>query len=150
MRLKIGMIVALCCTQTAADQLRIYQHGTVVRMRTADCALPHHGFMATFGGPQWAPPAELCPEYTLVSEKVVFVIVGNSSNQLIPLADVVDFRFRKNELAVRVDDARHETRFVIKEMILRPEWDQVQKHITDQLSAPAPPADDLLMMRTRE
>lgn len=80
--------------------------------------------------------AEQCPEYTLVSEKVVYVIVGRSSNQLIPLADVIDFRLHNNEMAVRVDDAKHESKFSIKEMILRSEWDMVQKHLADQLSRP--------------
>jgi hypothetical protein len=79
----------------------------------------------------------------------VFVIVRTSSNQLIPLADVVDFRLHKNELAVRLDDARHESRFTVKEMILRTEWDLVQKHITDELSAPTRTGDDILSTRSR-
>jgi hypothetical protein len=53
----------------------------------------------------------------------------------------MDFRLHNNELAVRIDDAKHETKFSIKEMILRSEWDLVQKHITDQLSTPPRAAD---------
>jgi len=102
----------------------------------SDCLSAHRGMMLAFAGPAAQMSDETCPEYTLVSDKVVFVIVGRSSSQLIPLADVIDFRFHNNELAVRVDDARHETKFSIKEMILRSEWDLVQKHIADQLSAP--------------
>jgi hypothetical protein len=34
---------------------------------------------------------------------------------------------------VRLDDAKHESKFGIKEMILRGEWDLMQKHIIDRL-----------------
>ncbi len=100
----LWLVVALCFLPTA--WAGVYQHGTVVRMRMGEC-LPRHGFLVTMSGqaPQTAP--EVCPEYTLISDKVVFVIVGRSSNQLVPLADVVDFRFNNNEIALRVDDARH-------------------------------------------
>jgi hypothetical protein len=120
MKKELALMVALCSMPLAgADQLGIYQHGTVVRMRMGDCAFSHHGFMTALGGQAAQIPADICPEYTLVSDKVVFVIVGSSSNQLIPLADVIDFHFHKNELVVRVDDAKHESKFSIKEMILR-------------------------------
>jgi len=119
-----------------AGQNGIYQHGTVVRMRMSECILIHRGFMAAVGGIPVQATEELCPEYTLVSDKVVFIIVGKSSNQMVPLAEVTDFRLHNNELAVLLDDARHETRFSIKEMMLRPQWEQVQKHIQEQLSIP--------------
>lgn len=129
----------------------VYQQGTVVRMRMVDCLPVHHGFMAAMGG--GAPgqvTVDVCPEYTLLSDRVVFVIVGKSSNQLVPLADIVDFRFSKNELAMRIDDARHETKFTIKEMILRTEWDQIQKHITDQMNNPNRNSDTSVALRTRD
>jgi hypothetical protein len=116
-------------------QLGIYQHGSVVRMHMGDCILAHHGFMVAFGGPSTPESQESCPEYTLVSNSVVFVIVGKSSNQLIPLAETIDFRLQKNELAVRVDDAKHETKFMIKEMIVRSEWERVQRHIDERMRA---------------
>jgi hypothetical protein len=109
-----------------------YQHGTVIRMHMGDCVLSHHSFMNTFGPPQ-APLEEACPEYTLISEKVVFIIVGKSSKEFVPLAEVVDFRFQKNELAVRVDDDRKESKFVIKEMTLRSQWELIQQHIEEAL-----------------
>jgi hypothetical protein len=117
-------------------------------MRMGDCVFSRHGFVATFGGPAAQVSADQCPEYTLVSDKVVYVIVGKSSNQLIPLADVIDFRLHNNELAVRVDDARHESKFSIKEMILRSEWDLVQKHIADQFSTPPHATDSTMALRT--
>ncbi|MGA9967905.1 MAG: hypothetical protein WBQ10_22100 [Terriglobales bacterium] len=116
-------------------QTGIYQHGTVVRMHMGDCILAHHGFMVAFGGPSTPMEQESCPEYTLVSDNVVFVIVGKSSNQLIPLAETIDFRLHKNELAVRVDDAKHETKFTIKEMMVRSEWERVQRHIDEKMRA---------------
>jgi hypothetical protein len=132
---KMLWLISLCCAVPTllSAQLGIYQHGSVVRMHMGDCILAHHGFMATFGGPATPMPQEYCPEYTLVSEKVVFVIVGKSSNQLIPLAETIDFRFHKNELAVRVDDAKHESKFTIREMIVRSEWERMQRHMDEQM-----------------
>lgn len=141
----LWMLLLLCSVPMA--WAGIYQHGTVVRMRMGDCLPAHHAFMLTFGGPQQMSAQDLCPEYTLLSEKVVYVIVGRSSDQLVPLADVIDFRLHNNELAVRVDDAKHESKFAIKEMILRSQWDLVQKHIAEELSVPSHPDDGLAMRR---
>ncbi len=131
--LLLGLVLSSAAAAWAAP-LGIYQHGTVVRMRMGDCALTHRGFMNSFGSPQGQMNEGDCPEYTLVADKVVFLIVGKSSNKLVPLAEVIDFRFQNQELAVRVDDARHESKFAIKEMTLRSEWDRIQKHIEDQLT----------------
>jgi hypothetical protein len=147
MKHMLWLVLALCSISNA--WAGIYQHGTVVRMRMGECLPARHGFMVSFGGAASPGVPEACPEYTLVSDKVVFVIVGNSADQLVPLADVVDFRLQKNELAMRLDDSRHETKFSIKEMILRSEWDTVQKHITDELNAPAHAADESVALRTR-
>jgi hypothetical protein len=147
MKYALWLVVALLGVPSA--WAGVYQQGTVVRMRMGECLPLRHGFMAAFGGQAAQAPPEVCPEYTLVSNRVVFVIVGKSSDQLVPLADVVDFRFHNNEMAVRIDDARRESKFAIKEMILRSEWDLVQKHIADELNAPRP-ADGSVAMRTRE
>jgi hypothetical protein len=79
----------------------------------------------------------------------VFVIVGKSSDQLVPLADVVDFRLRNNELAVRLDDAKRESKFSIKEMVLRTEWDRMQKHMNDELNAADRNVDEGPALRAR-
>lgn len=100
-----------------------------------DCVLGQHGFMAAFGAPATPTLQEGCPEYTLLSKDVVYVIVGRSSSQVIPLADTIAFRLHKNELVVRVDDAKKEIRFTIKDMIVRAEWDRLQRHIDDQMKA---------------
>ena len=139
MRLKLKFILRLALVLTGisvalAAPLGIYQHGTVIRMRMGDCALTHRGFMTTFGQPQAPADEGTCPEYILMTDKVVYLIVGKSSNQLVPLSEVIDFRLQNKELAVRVDDARHESKFAIKEMTLRSEWERVQRHIEGQLN----------------
>jgi hypothetical protein len=116
-----------------AAQIGIYQHGTIVRMHMGECIPPGHGFMMAFGSPTNPMGPEPCPEYTLVSDEVVFVIVGKMSNSLIPLAETIDYRFHRNELAVRVDDAKHEAKFGIKEMMVRSEWDRLQRHIEEKM-----------------
>jgi hypothetical protein len=146
MRYALWLVLVAGCAQTA--WAGVYQHGTVVRMRMGDCLPVHHGFMVAMGGAPAESVTEACPEYTLISDKVVFVIVGRSSDQLIPLADVVDFRFHNNELAMRIDDARKESKFSIKEMVLRSEWDMVQKHIADQMNN-AQPTESSMVLRTR-
>jgi len=142
---------ALCCFSVSlAAQIGIYQHGTVVRMRMGDCVLLHRGFMSAFGPPAQASE-EPCPEYTLVSDKVVYVIVGKSSNQLVPLAEVIDFRLHNNEMAVRIDDAKHESKFMVKEMTLRSQWELIQKHIEEELkNEPRHPQDTALVLKNRE
>lgn len=125
-------ILLLVSTAALAVQPSLYQHGTVIRMRMAECDA-RHGFMAGFGPPQGAASIETCPEYTLLSDRVVYVIVGKSSGQLVPLAEEVDFRFDRNELAVRVDDARKESKFTIREMVLRSQWELVQRHMEVQM-----------------
>ena len=137
--MKQGLLLTLAVCSisiVAAAQMGIYQHGTVVRMRMGECSFSHRGFVSMMGGPAAQQADDDYPDYTLVADKVVFVIVGKSSNELIPLAEVTDFRFHKNELEVRVDDARKESKFTIKEMMLRSQWDLVQGHLEDELSSP--------------
>lgn len=144
---RFTLILFVCgLTSLAYAQIGIYQHGSVVRMHMGDCVLAHHGFMVAFGGPSNAEPQDFCPEYTLVSSKVVYVIVGKSSKELIPLAETIDFRLQKDELAVRADDAKHESKFMIKEMVMRSEWDRVQRHMDEQMKT----SEDQTAMKTRD
>ena len=130
------LYVLLFCTSATVMEAQgsIYQHGTIIRMRMAEC-LAQRGFMAKLSGDSAPQTGELCPEYTLITEKVVYVIVGKASTQLIPLAETVDFRFQKNELAVRVDDAKQESRFLIKAMVMRSEWEHARDRVQDEMSA---------------
>ncbi len=95
-------------------------------MRMTDCISTYHAFMGAMSGVAQAP-ADQCPEYVLVAEHVVYVIVGRSSDQLVPLAETTKFHFQKNEVMIRVDDARRESRFHVKAMVLRPEWERSQQ-----------------------
>jgi hypothetical protein len=120
-------------------------------MHMGDCTLTHKGFMTAFGPPQAQTSTDTCPEYTLITDRIVFVIVAKSSNQLVPLAEVIDFRLQNKELAVRVDDARRESKFLVKEMTLRSEWERIQRHIEDQLDeSPHQPAETSLALRRRQ
>jgi len=108
-------------------QTHSHQQGTIVRMRITDCPGPQHGFMATMSGTGKVDTGDQCPEYVLVGDKVVYVISGRTSDQLLPLAETTRFRMQKNELLIRIDDAAKESRFHIKAMVLRPEWDRNQQ-----------------------
>jgi len=113
----------LLCAQTHGRQ-----QGTIIRMRMTDCMGPQHAFItAMSGGGARAEPGAICPEYVLMGDTVVYVIIGKTSDQLLPLAEVTRFRFHKNEMLIRVDDAAKESRFHIKAMTLRPEWDRSQQ-----------------------
>ena len=120
------LLVALLGILSAslAAQNRGRDEGVIVRMRMTDCVASHHAFMTAMGGPQVQPANDLCPEYVLMTDKVVYVIVGKDSEQLIPLAESTRFHFQKNEVLIRLDDARRESHFHVKAMTLRPEWER--------------------------
>jgi hypothetical protein len=125
------LLIVPVCSQ--AQKTRS-QQGTVVRMRMAECLTPSHPLMAALSGAAAPADNELCPEYTLISDKVIYLVVGKSSGQLVPLAENIRFRLHKNELLVRVDDENHEGRFLIRAMMLRSEWEQVHARLTEEES----------------
>ena len=114
----------LFATAAAGEHIGIYHHGTIVRMHVGDC-LPDPGILGALSGNSRPQATEVCPEYTLMSDKVVYVIEGKPSKDVLPLAQEIEFRIRKNEVAVRVDDDPHEIRFLVREMILRADWDRI-------------------------
>src|ERR1700690_1368470 len=128
--MKRTLLIVVVLLRTPAPALfaenRAQQEGCLVRMRMADCIAPQHAFMSAISGVQ-ASAGESCPEYVLVTKSVVYVIVGRSSDQLVPLAENTFFHLQKNEVLIRVDDARRESRFHVKEMVLRPEWERNQQ-----------------------
>ncbi len=107
-------------------QSHSHEEGTIVRMRMTDCMGPQHGFMAVMSGDRMVEAGLQCPEYVLVGDRVVYVISGRTTDQLIPLAEVTRFHIQKNEILIRIDDASKESHFRIKAMVLRPEWDRNQ------------------------
>jgi len=108
-----------------AGQNQPTQQGTFVRMRMTDCPV-EHGFMAKMSGETTVDSGMRCPEYVLVTDKVVYVISSRNADQLLPLAEITRFRLLKNEMLIRIDDASKESRFHIKAMMLRSEWERDQ------------------------
>ncbi len=131
---RLMMLVLLCCSSSVlmADPTAT-QEGVIVRMRLIVCPMPSHGFMVALSGSARVGPQDPCPEYTLLTEKIAYVIIGRSSNQLVPLAEVTKFRFQNREMLIRVDDSRRESHFMIKEMMLRSEWERQQRHEEEEL-----------------
>jgi hypothetical protein len=126
------LVVSLCTVLLCAMSVAVFaenrarQEGTIVRMRMAECLGSQHPLMEALSGSKVAT-TELCPEYVLVTKSVVYVIIGRSSDQLVPLAESTLFHFQNNEVLIRVDDAKRESRFHVKEMVLRPEWERNQQ-----------------------
>jgi len=154
--IRIAALVALAALPTllAAQsrrpaQDRPRQEGTIVRMRTSGCIGNQHAVMAALSGAGPMQTGEQCPEYVLVTEKVVYTIVGKSSDQLVPLAEMATFRLQNNEMLIRVDDARRENRFHIKDMMLRADWERIQTHMDQQMSEPTQRQDAAMLMSTR-
>jgi hypothetical protein len=77
-----------------------HQQGTIVRMRMTDCVGPQHAFMAAMSGGAKVETGERCPEYVLVGNRVVYVISGNTSDQIVPLAETTRFCLQKNEILI--------------------------------------------------
>jgi hypothetical protein len=132
------------------SQSHSHEQGTIVRMRMTDCLGPQHGFMAAMSGAGKVETGEMCPEYVLLSDRVVYVISGKTSDQLIPLAEVTRFRLLKNEMLIRIDDASKESHFHIKAMVLRPEWERNQMLEEAEASAMITHHLDPAMVRTQQ
>ena len=147
MRRMLFCIFVLAVPAFLSAQSHNQQQGTIIRMRMTDCLGPQHGFMAAMSGQGKVEVGELCPEYVLIGDKVVYVISGKTSDQLIPLAEITRFRLQKNEMLIRIDDAAKESHFHIKAMVLRPEWDRNQMIEEAAASAMASHHLDPAMMR---
>jgi len=134
MKRSVLILVLLCSLPMLLQgENRSRQQGTIVRMRMVDCMAQHAFMSAMSGAPQM--PSESCPEYVLVTNSVVYVIIGKNSNQLLPLAESTYFHFQHNAVLIRVDDARRESHFHVKEMVLRPEWERSQQIVEAAASA---------------
>ena len=100
--------------------------GTVIKMRMGDCAM-QRGFMATLAGVPAVSTGVTCPEYTVTSDKVVYVVVGRRAEDFIPLAENLDFLIRKNDLVLFSDDEKTKSHFQILQMTLRADWDREEE-----------------------
>ncbi len=150
MKPAVFCILLLALPQTISAQSRPPQQGTIIRMRMADCLGPQHPLMAAMSGSGIVEPVALCPEYVLLTDNVAYVIVGKTSDQLLPLAETTRFHFQKNEMLIRVDDTPKVSRFHIKAMMLRPEWDRDQKLEEAEASAMINRHLDPAVMRERQ
>jgi hypothetical protein len=118
MLLVLSMASPLLLAQNTEDQ-----QGTIVRMRMSEC-MPQHSFMKNMSGAEGIGNATQCPEYLLMSDMVVYAISGKNSNQLLPLAEVTRFRLKDGEILIRLEDERKESRFRVKAMMLRSDWER--------------------------
>ena len=132
---RVLMVFVFALPIVSAAQDRGRQRGTVIKMRMADCIGAEHGVMAALSGSGRIQTGELCPEYVLLTDQVVYTIVGKSSTDLLPLAEVTKFHFQKNQLLIRIDDAKRELRFEIKAMVLRAEWERMRQRQEEQEEA---------------
>lgn len=98
--------------------------GTVIKMRTTDCVNPR-GFMAAMSGANVA--GGTCPEYTVMSDKVVYIVVGRRSEEFIPLAEGKQFLVRNNKLVIFSDDEKNKSFFAIQQMTLRADWEREEE-----------------------
>ncbi|HVM92011.1 MAG TPA: hypothetical protein VMT67_04315 [Terriglobales bacterium] len=135
MKRSLLLVILLCMASLAFSQNRSRQEGTITRMRMTDCIGTQHPLMDALSGSKGIVSGEVCPEYVLVTDSVVYVIVGKGSDQLVPLAETTFFHMQHNELLIRVDDAKHESRFRVKQMLLRPEWERGQQMMEAAASA---------------
>lgn len=99
--------------------------GTVIKMRMGECI--GHGVLAALSGTP-EQPAKNCPEYTVMTDKVVYVVVGRRSEEFMPLAEDMDFLVRKNELVIFTENEKASSHFTIQQMTLRQDWVREQAH----------------------
>jgi hypothetical protein len=123
-RIAFLFVFALSAAAVMQAQSQWSFKGTVIRMRMTGCVL-QSGFKASFE----ANPMTVgsCPEYTVMSSKVVYVVVGRRTQAFIPLAEDLDFVIRDNEIVNFSNDEKAKSRFVIQQMMLRGDWDREQE-----------------------
>lgn len=117
------LVFVLGATAMMQAQSRWSFKGSVIKMRMTECVMPG-GFRASL---QMVPiPGVTCPEYTVMSSRVVYVVVGRHTEEFIPLAEDMEFAIRKNEIVIFSNDEKGKSRFVIQRMTLREDWDREQ------------------------
>jgi hypothetical protein len=124
-RIALMFVLVLSAATFLQAQSRWSFKGTVIKMRMTDCAM-QHSFMAAMSGVP-APAGISCPEFTVMSDKVVYVVLGRHAEEFIPLAENMEFLIRKNELVLFSDDEKTKAHFVIRQMTLREDWDREEE-----------------------
>ena len=118
-RVTLLFVFILCAAAIVQAQNRWSFKGTVIKMRMTDCVI-QRGFRATLAG-------STCPQYTVMSANVVYVVVGRHTEEFIPLAEDTDFLIRKNEIVTFSNDETEKSRFVIQEMTRRADWEREEQ-----------------------
>lgn len=119
-RIPVLLILALCAAATMRGEDQWSFKGTVIKMEMGNCAIT--GFKAAMAGrPVAVTP---CPEYTVMTPNVVYVMQGRNSEAFMPLAQDLEFRVVKNEVLIH---QQSKSRFAIQSMMLRGEWEREQQ-----------------------
>lgn len=122
-RFPLLLAFLLCAAALLSAESRWAFKGTVVRMKTAKC-MPDHSFLANMSG---SPVMNaVCPQYTVMGSGVVYVVVGKKGDEFIPLAKNIDFSVHKNEIVLYGSNEKIQSRFIIKSMTLRSQWEHEQ------------------------
>ncbi len=120
-RIPLLLVLALCATATLRAEEHWSFKGTVVKMQMTQC-VAKGGFKAAMSGLPARP--EPCPEYTVMSPTVVYVVLGRNTEAFIPLAEALDFEVRNNEVLIKEGP---KSRFVIQQMTLRGDWEREEE-----------------------
>ncbi|HUO60572.1 MAG TPA: hypothetical protein VMU24_07870 [Candidatus Acidoferrales bacterium] len=120
---RVGWVVifmfAINCMATG--QSRNF-HGTVVRMKMSECT-KQHGFVSAMSGVQ-VVSTQACPEYTVMTDNVVYVLVGRKPEEFIPLAENITFHVRKSDVVVFSEDEKEQSHFAVRQMTVRQDWER--------------------------
>jgi hypothetical protein len=120
-RIPLLLALALCASATVqAVNTRSFK-GTALRMQMTECIVST-GFKVAMSGRPTSVGS--CPEYTVISPTVVYVVVGRRTEDFVPLEEEVEFVLRKNEL---LSNAGSKSRFVIHRMTLRGDWEREEE-----------------------
>jgi hypothetical protein len=109
------------------------------------------GFVSAMSGNK-VVSSRPCPEYIVMSEKVVYVLVGRKAGEFMPLAEDVTFIVNDGDVTVAYQDEKNRSHFAVRRMVLREDWERFEHNRKLALSCsatdPSTPRDDSL--RTTE
>lgn len=125
-RITLLFVLVLCAAGASQAESRWSFKGTVIKMRMTSCIM-QTGFKAAMAGLPMV--VATCPEYTVMSSKVVYKVVGRRTEEFIPLAEDMDFLIRKNEMVTISNDEKVKSRFIIQQMTLRADWEREQERL---------------------
>ena len=119
-RIALLFVFVVCAATISQAEDKYSFKGTVIRMEMRDCVVA--GFRAAMSG----APGSVghCPEYTVMTPSVLYVMVARQTEGFIPLAEDVEFKVIKNEVLA---GEKSKSRFVIQKMMLRSDWEREQE-----------------------